>query len=429
MEVNITHPGGGVVVATLRGRLDARGAAEADPVLREVSTGPVAVLELSGVDYLSSAGVRIFVALHKNLHLSGRRLILAGLQPYCLEVLRISGLDHTLETTATIGDALALAAPAPKPFRAEAGTFTFRPGAPTRATVEILGDIRDVLDARITPEKVHRRKFSTRRFSIGLGGLGADTARVMPLMGEMMTVGGTMVWLPTDGSDTPDFLIPAADSDAVVIHTAFNASLGGDFNEFFEFEAADSRGATLSDIYRAIFDRARDIQPGCRGAVWLSLRAEMTTVFGSGIIRSPIAAHAPANGRPITDASNFPAWFECDESPRHTELTGLTCGMGLDLDHNLSGFDRKRLNSAFYLNPANTSSSREMLHNHGSFFSPQPLGNPPYKLENEIDRVVAHGDFIDMRHLFDRTAVAWALGGVTYVQDFLPDTAREVPPV
>jgi hypothetical protein len=151
------------------------------------------------------------------------------------------------------------------------------------------------------------------------------------------------------------------------------------------------------------------------------MRAEMSAVFGSGVTKSPIADHAPANGRLITDASNFSTWFEFDDVPRHKDVTGLICGVGLDLDSDLSVFDPKTLGATFYINPANTASSREMLHNHGVFFSPQPLGERPLKLEQEIARVVELGDFVDMRHLLDRCRVVWAMIGILYIQDFRTD--------
>ena len=46
-----------------------------------------------------------------------------------------------------------------------------------------------------------------------------------------MTIGGTMVWLPTDGNDTPDFLSPKKDTGEIVIYTGVNAALEGEFND------------------------------------------------------------------------------------------------------------------------------------------------------------------------------------------------------
>ncbi len=85
--------------------------------------------------------------------------------------------------------------------------------------MEVLGRIDDVLNANMTPDRIRAKRFSAKEYSFGLGALGPDIESVMPYLGEMATMGGTMVWLPTDGNDTPDFLVPRHDSDEVVIQT------------------------------------------------------------------------------------------------------------------------------------------------------------------------------------------------------------------
>ncbi|HEY8903272.1 MAG TPA: hypothetical protein VIM48_06170, partial [Chthoniobacterales bacterium] len=62
-----------------------------------------------------------------------------------------------------------------------------------------------------------------------------------------------------------------------------------------------------------------------------------------------------------------------------------------------------------------------LLHNHGVFFNSLPFPNPPRDLDTEIQDVIERGDFVDMRHLLDRTAVTRATVGVIYVQEFRPD--------
>ena len=400
--------------------MDARGASGASEALRPLEEGRIVVLDLSGVDYLSSAGVRIILRLHKALVERQRKFILTGVQHYCREVLKISGLEGVLDIRHSVEEAMQSQDPQPSRYTNECGSFVFRAGESETASVEIAGHVRDVLESRITVDHLFTKPFSPDDFSIGLGGLGPSREEVIDRLGEMVTVGGTMVWLPTDGSDTPDYLVPRAASDELLIYSGFHVRLEGSFHEYFEFESREG-GATLSEVYRALFDRARDMRADFRGAVWLVLRAEMGGVYGSGVLRAPIAANAPANGRPITDSSNFRSWFEFDEEPRHREVTGLLCGMGVDLDADLSHFDRKALDATFYVNPANLASSREMLHNHGVFFTPQPLGERPFNFRAEMERVVDLGDFVDMRHLLDRSTIVWALGAVAYIQDFRKD--------
>ncbi len=416
---------GKITLIRMSGRLDAHGSMQAEPLLQPIPASATVVLDLSGVDYLSSGGLRIFVALYKKLGTQGGRLTMAALQPYCREVLRVSGMEQLFSMSDTLEEAMAGLGEAAEICTRPCGKFAFHKGTSEPGGVEVLGRIDDVLNANMTPDRIRAKRFSAKEYSFGLGALGPDVESVMPYLGEMATMGGTMVWLPTDGNDTPDFLVPRHDSDEVVIRTGFNVSIKGRFNEYVEFEANEREGATVTEIYRALFDLARERRPDYRGALALAMRAEVGRAFGCGVIKSPIPANAPSNGRPLTDPANYRDWFEVDEKPRHRDVTGLICGIGVDLEADLTGFNQEYLNAVFYINPGNTGGPRENLYNQGVFFRPFPLGERPLSLEREIQSVVEEGEFVDMRHLFDTTTIQWALIGVVYVQDFQPDAASQ----
>jgi anti-anti-sigma factor len=423
MEIQ-TQTIGNTLVITLDGRLDAHGTQIAQRTLEMLSDASVEniVLDLNRVPYLSSAGLRFFLMVHKWCAAWEGRFALVGLQDYCREVLKIGGLEGMFAIHADLDEALAALDAREAVYETECGRFGVTPGARKSGAIEVLGRIEEVLASSITPDRVWSKAFSAKEYSLGLGALGPTTNDVMPLLGEMITIGGTMVWLPTDGNDTPDFLIPRADSETVTIRTGFNASIAGPFNEFMQFRSKSEDGATLSEIYRAVFDLAKGRRSDFRGAVGLAMRAEVSAVYGAGVRKSPIRENAPANGEWITHPSNFDEWFEFDVEPRHRGVTGLICGAGLDLTEDLSVFNQEYLHSTFYLNPANRGSATEMLHNHGVFFSGLPFPDSSTELENEIAAVVEAGDFIDMRHLLDATRVTRALIGVVYVSDFRPDS-------
>jgi hypothetical protein len=74
----------------------------------------------------------------------------------------------------------------------------------------------------------------------------------------MVTIGGTMVWLPTDGNETPNFLIPKRDTGELTIHTGFNAALDGVFNDIVVVECEGDMGLMMGDLYTAIFEIVRE---------------------------------------------------------------------------------------------------------------------------------------------------------------------------
>jgi hypothetical protein len=191
-------------------------------------------------------------------------------------------------------------------------------------------------------------------------------------MGEMMTIGGTMVWLPTDGYDTPDFLIPQKDTGQVTLRTGFNVSICGDFNELMFLQSTRPEGISIASIYQVLFKLARERRADFRGALGLAMRAQMVSVYGSGIKKSPTADRAPADGEMVTHPAHSEEWFDFDAVPRHSDVTGLICGVGIDLKTDLSSYDQEQLNRVFYLNPANMGANDQMLHNHAWFLKKCP---------------------------------------------------------
>jgi len=417
----------GVQIAALAGRLDGFGTKEAEKLLAAAEFDSPLVLDCTDLSYLSSAGVRFFLTLQKAASDNGAAFVLSALQPFCTAVLEMSGLSGLIPVYASSAEAVralrggSAAVEGGERRDTAAGTFVFHTLGSTAGTIDILGEIGHVIDCVITQEIIVGKPFFETEYSLGIGGLGAKPEDYLPLLGEAIMVAGAMVCLPTDGNNTPDYMIPRKASTSVVLQTAFNASLRGGFNEFVEFTSAPGRPATVRDIYRALFDLAKKRRPEYRGVLGLAMRAEIHEAFGAGVVKSPLLCNRPANGKMITDPSNYDEWFESDQTPRNQATTALICGAGEDLTADLSQIDQELLRRMFYINLANKASEDEVLHNHAVFFRHAPAPGGTRDMDVEMRRVVEEGEFVDMRHLLDQTTITRALIGVNYVQEVRED--------
>jgi len=424
------HKDRGVAVVRLIGRLDGFGAKEAEKNLSAPDPGAALVLDCAELSYLSSAGVRFLLTIQKAVASSGGSIALCALQPFCAAVLEMSGLAGMIAVFASADEAVADLRRDKDPSvcseccATTAGKFVFHRVGVSSGTIDILGDIAHVLGCAIGPDLVVGKPFFETEYSLGLGALGGSPEDYLPLMGEAIMVAGAMVCLPTDGNDTPDYMIPRKASTDVVLQTGFNASLRGGFNEFVEFTSAAGKPANIREIYRALFELAKKRRPDFRGVLGLAMRAEIHEAFGAGITKSPIVANRPANGKPITDASNYAEWFESDKTPRNQGTTALICGAGEDLTADRSGIDQDRLRRMFYVNPGNQGAEHEVLHNHSVFFRKAPASPGTHDIDVEMRLVVENGEFVDMRHLLDQTTVNSALIAVTYIQEVVEDVRR-----
>ncbi|NNF07432.1 MAG: STAS domain-containing protein [Candidatus Eisenbacteria bacterium] len=79
------------------GRLDASQVDKADEALANI-TGPT-VLDLSGLEYISSAGISVILKLYKRLSDSGDTLTLTNLSSRVQTVFKYAGLDQVFHIT------------------------------------------------------------------------------------------------------------------------------------------------------------------------------------------------------------------------------------------------------------------------------------------------------------------------------------------
>jgi len=90
---------GDVLLVSAAGQINSANAAELETTaLQWVEEGEHKwVLDMSGVEYISSAGLRVVLLLAKRLKQKGGHLVLCSLQPHVLEVFDISGFLSILD--------------------------------------------------------------------------------------------------------------------------------------------------------------------------------------------------------------------------------------------------------------------------------------------------------------------------------------------
>ncbi|KAF5042546.1 hypothetical protein DSECCO2_511500 [anaerobic digester metagenome] len=235
-------------------------------------------------------------------------------------------------------------------------------------------------------------------------------AETLPLLGEMITLHGSVVWLPTDGNATPDFFTPVKDTGELSIYSGYNVALDGPFHEIVTIDAGDEGSIMLSDVYRTIFEFAREQRRDFSGIAALAMWAVVDGVCSLGVKRSPIAASSPANGLPINAEENAEDWLEENDEPRYHGDTMVSFGFGIDY----SACNDERLSALTDQNRPKT--QQLQLHNHGVIFRGVPW-DASVDLSRQVERIVNEAEFVDMRHLKDNTRIRRAKLAVAYISE------------
>jgi anti-anti-sigma factor len=99
---------GDVAIFRLSGRFDSNAAGPAEADLGAALTGtPRLVIDLSGLDYISSAGLRVMLVTARKVQQASGKLALFGLQPTVRQVFTVSGFDTIISIQPDAAAALA----------------------------------------------------------------------------------------------------------------------------------------------------------------------------------------------------------------------------------------------------------------------------------------------------------------------------------
>ncbi len=222
----------GCMEVTITGRLDGYWADHLDAGLTEtVRDGHHRLrLNLSGVTFISSAGIAVLVKFYKRLiAIKGGLAISSTSKPVraVLDITRLSSL--LIEETPSA---------APETFVGRAlvhnglvlQVFDLAPSA--RLVCRTYGD-----DEPLSAIGAHGATLACpeTRFALGIGAFGGTDADCTDRFGEFIAVAGAAGYLPGDGTDVPDYLV-ASDAEAPEVRTVRAIACDGLFAHQFRFD-------------------------------------------------------------------------------------------------------------------------------------------------------------------------------------------------
>jgi anti-sigma B factor antagonist len=108
MELYVENVGG-ITIASLVGELDGQTAPGAqDGILALVAPRVAIILDMTGLEYMSSAGARALLQIYRGITAQQGDVVLAGLNDEIADMLDATGFLNYFDVAATVDDALAL---------------------------------------------------------------------------------------------------------------------------------------------------------------------------------------------------------------------------------------------------------------------------------------------------------------------------------
>lgn len=243
-------------------------------------------LNFSGVSYLSSAGVGLLVRFYRQLKSIGGSFVIITPSEHVklvIELCHLSPLLLSRQTSAPPTVALA----EPRRFTTAAASFELIERATAKPlTCERIGDPALLKSAGFGPHDCRAIRFPASTFGLGLGAFGSGFEDSRVRFGEFLAVAGSAAYLPTDGTNVPDFMISSGDL-VPELNTLYALRCEGDFTHLLRFESsANLNAVSLADIVRTALEATN------APAIGLVMIAESAGLVGAALRRSPATQSA-----------------------------------------------------------------------------------------------------------------------------------------
>jgi anti-anti-sigma factor len=400
MEISQQQQADGWVELRVKGRLDSYWADLLRTALDDlIRAGTAKIrLNLAGVSYLSSAGIGTLVRCHKELESIRGKLVLTNPSEPVKEVLHVARLTTLLATeTGPRRDQATTVAAGRRVHRSGLTFEVFGQAAGTRLTCRLIGDPGRLHGCRFGPHDCHKVEIPANGLGLGLGALGRDFQDCQERFGEFLAAAGAVAYLPTDGTNVPDYLV-AVDDAVAELQVVYGLQCDGSLEGFARFEVdADVGRVPLSRLVQEYLDLAQTDR------LALVFLAETSGLMGAALRRS--LAREATEGAPFT----FPQvrdWlsFTAERACSHTMT--LVVGVALRGDAGLL---------APLVRPLGKDAALQG-HFHAAAFSYRPLSRGEFELRPAVATLFEQQNLQTILHLLADQRDAVGLGESEFVR-------------
>lgn len=280
----------------ITGRIDAYWSDHLDRILQEeINAGHYAIeLDFAEVSYISSAGIRIIIGCYKQLQRLNGSFSLINASGNVASVLKMSGLSSLLkEEESRKEESAAQGKAAGEGERIKLSVREIDAGASFRCM--IVGKPEALFLSGYQPEDSHRISLRKTLFGIGAGAIGGDFESCRNRFGELIALAGTAAYRPTDGSNRPDYILPAGNYEPELM-ILYGILWEGGFSHIADFELPGTGGsATLSGLMEDITSAV----PGI-GQAAIAIIGETSGLVGAALSRSPLVCNFDSGESPFT---------------------------------------------------------------------------------------------------------------------------------
>jgi anti-anti-sigma factor len=321
MEI-VTQQLGDALEVKVKGRLDNYWTEHLrrnlEEVIREGAHG--ILLNLAEISFLSSAGVGLLVKFHTQLKGIGGSFVITHPSDRVKQVLDLCRLSPIL-LAQKIPVVLPLHKTEVRCFSTPDASFEVIESAPNQSLIcERIGDPGLLKGCRFSPEDCRTVTYPPATFGLGLGAFGEGFEDAQTRFGEFLAVGGSAAYLPTDGTNVPDFMVSNGEL-VPEMNVLYGLRCEGGFTQLIRFDTAEAEGPiSLSGLVRT------SLEISGAPLIGMVMVAESAGLVGAALRRSPASA-AGVHDAPF----KYPevrSWLSFSTERLYSRSLALVSGIG-----------------------------------------------------------------------------------------------------
>ncbi len=385
------------VLLSCSGRLDATSTDHLTDYLdRLVREGKYHIaLDLSRIDYLSSAGIRALVVQYKNLKALNGRFVISAFSGNVKEVLDMVGMTAMFivpEDQET--EPAEHKEPLSVHYESDSYAFDLRElDAVAASTVSCCGQPSRIVMSDYSPGDTRQVLSGKGHYALGLGAIGDSYEACCERFGEYVLFDGTAAYLPADGSKKPDYLISKGKLVASLTEV-YGLHFTGPFSHRLQFEPRE--GASGLDFSALAGEIARLTGYGTWAFVMI---AESAGLIGTSLNASPVGGRLLFTYPEIRETVRFTT------EPAHLRTQTVSAGV---VSNEPPG-DHEQ-----FLKPLNGKSLQG--HVHTAVFNYIPLKKNDIVPDDTIDHLFNNAGLTDLLHLISDDRSLSGLGESRFLQ-------------
>jgi anti-anti-sigma factor len=392
----------GITRLAINGRIDSMSSPDIQQFLEELILGGNRriVTDLELVNFVSSAGLRVFLLVQNKLKTVGGEILLFKTPEPVMKVFSMTGFDKLFKLVASEQELLAIfsaAADAAEVISSVMDGITFKYSEKALAAhgpIRILGSQEKLSGSDYTEKDVVTVSQADLSFATGLATLGERYEEYKQLFGEAMIVNNHFYFYPAVKRPAVDYMFYSGQDSGSECRFLHGFGFNGPYRYLASFETSTDF-VTLDRLVQWVLTL-----PLTAPLLGLVLLAESKGLLGMNLKQIPITENKPGQGADIFAVGHVASWINFPVDPTdHNHIiaaTGLIC----------------RNKQACPEPVQKLFSTESNTHIHAGVFAKGPISKNIDQFSDELNRVLTELDISKVQHLLGQSRFSNGMLGI-----------------